>query len=730
MAIEERIVNMRNLCMALVAGAVLMGAASCGRQEQKKVSITHADSVLFAAGRALDYQQLLTLTDSFEQAGAITRMNANRWRGVAYNHLGQVRNSEFYYRKVVDAPIETEQDLYYYNKSARRLAELLMKRGEFEEALRVATPALERLNASEGDEKDYAILLNTVGCCQLNLGQLKEAAANYDEVSRRIMKLAVGDSTMRNLDDAILVVDDITMSYINTKHFDKALHWTEVFDSLMQIRASGGPENRDYLKEQYLGRADLCRMLTFQGLGMKREAAAVYRKLAGTKFGNSDEGLIGLASYLMAAGRYSEAADNFTHLDNVVRKRGMELTLDNISVYLLPKFKANVEAGRRDSALAVGLRLCDVLDSALIWAKRSDAAELATIYDTQQKENTIAWQRADMSRQRMISTIVVSILVFVFLAIYIYHRIKAQRRLAAAFHQLEIANTKLEDTNTKLEHANTKLEDTNTKLEHANTKLELANTELEQKNEQLTVANERAEESSRMKTNFIQQISHEIRTPLNILSGFTQVLTTPGIELEEAEWTNINRQITENTNRITGLVNKMLELSDVNSRAVIEKNDYVLAIQIAAQAAEDSHITTASHLNFDMQIGEGADSAMLQTNLATATRALTLVLDNARKFTKGAEALHHQETEPAEKKSAVLRIETAGDKVQFIVEDTGIGVPPEEAEHIFDEFVQLNEYYDGTGIGLTVARSLARRLGGDIKMDASYTAGARFILTL
>jgi signal transduction histidine kinase len=92
--------------------------------------------------------------------------------------------------------------------------------------------------------------------------------------------------------------------------------------------------------------------------------------------------------------------------------------------------------------------------------------------------------------------------------------------------------------------------------------------------------------------------------------------------------------------------------------------------------------------------------------------------------------LHHQETEPAEKKSAVLRIETVGDKVQFIVEDTGIGVPPEEAEHIFDEFVQLNEYYDGTGIGLTVARSLARRLGGDIKMDASYTAGARFVMTL
>ena len=701
---------MRNLCMGLVAVVVLMGAASCGRHEQKKINITHADSVLFATGRALDYQRLLTLTDSFEQAGAITRMNANRWRGVAYNHLGLVRNSEFYYRKVVDEPIETERDLYYYNKSARRLAELLMKRGEFEEALRVATPALERLGTNEGDEKDYAILLNTVGCCQLNLGQLKEAAANYDEVCRRIMKLAAGDSTMRNLDDAIVVVDDITLSYIKTKHFDKALHWTEVFDSLMQVRSTGGPDNRDDLKDQYLGRADLYRMLTFQGLGMTREAAVVYHRLTDTKFGKSDEGLIGLASYLMAAGRYSEAADNFTHLDQLVRMRGMELTLDNISVYLLPKFKANVEAGRRDSALAVGLRLCDVLDSALVLAKRSDAAELATIYDTQQKENTIAWQRADMSRQRMISTIVVSILVFVFLAIYIYHRIKAQRRLTAAFHQLEIANTKLEDTNTKLEHANT---------------------ELEKKNEELTVANERAEESSRMKTNFIQQISHEIRTPLNILSGFTQVITMPDMELDDDTRQDINRQINVNTNRITGLVNKMLELSDVNSRAVIEKNDHVLAVQIAAQAAEDSGITTATHLNFDMQVDEGADSAMLQTNQAAATRALALVLDNARKFTKDAEALHRQtESVDTDKKSVVMRIAMDGERMQFVVEDTGIGVPPEEAEHIFDEFVQLNEYYDGTGIGLTVARSLARRLGGDVVLDTCYTGGARFVVSL
>ena len=304
------------------------------------------------------------------------------------------------------------------------------------------------------------------------------------------------------------------------------------------------------------------------------------------------------------------------------------------------------------------------------------------------------------------STVIIGMLVLVFLVIYVFHRIKAQRRLAHAYQKLEEANLRLEEANQRLEEANR---------------------QLEQKNEQLMVANARAEESSRMKTDFIQQISHEIRTPLNILSGYTQVVTTPGMELDDDTRRDINRQITENTDRITGLVNKMLELSDVNSKAVLERNDQVLGVQIAAQAAEDSGITQAKHLHFDMQFGEGADSVMLQTNLISATRALTLVLDNARKFTKPAEALN---AEASEQKNAILRMAVADGMLQFIVEDDGIGVPAEEAERIFDEFVQLNEYYDGTGIGLTVARSIARRLGGDIVLDTTYDKGARFVMSL
>ncbi|MBQ7509948.1 MAG: HAMP domain-containing histidine kinase [Prevotella sp.] len=261
-------------------------------------------------------------------------------------------------------------------------------------------------------------------------------------------------------------------------------------------------------------------------------------------------------------------------------------------------------------------------------------------------------------------------------------------------------------------------------------KLEETYHELEETNKQLEIARHRAEEASQMKTNFIQQISHEIRTPLNILNGFTQILTTPGMELDEAMQEEVTKGIGENTERITSLVKKMLELADANSSDELERNDDVPAVQIAAQAADESRITLATHLTFDLDLGEGADMAMMHTNLQQATRALSLLLDNAMKFTHPAEAAGGAAA-VTEKARVVLRVSMATEQqIAFTVEDTGIGVPPEEAEHIFDEFVQLDDYYDGTGIGLTVARSIARRLGGDIVLDTAYSGGARFVMTL
>ena len=219
--------------------------------------------------------------------------------------------------------------------------------------------------------------------------------------------------------------------------------------------------------------------------------------------------------------------------------------------------------------------------------------------------------------------------------------------------------------------------------------------------------------------------------PLNILSGYSQVITTPDMDIDEETRENINLQITENTTRITELVNKMLEMSDAKSMTVLERNDTIPAIEIASEAVEDADILNAKHLTFTMQVTHEAEGVVLTTNEQAAVRALTLLLDNARKFTAPAETHESEGADVVDDKQHVtLRLKVVNNAVCFEVEDTGIGVPEEEAEHIFEEFVQLDEYYNGTGIGLTVARSLARRLGGDVVLDTSYTDGARFVMML
>ena len=265
-------------------------------------------------------------------------------------------------------------------------------------------------------------------------------------------------------------------------------------------------------------------------------------------------------------------------------------------------------------------------------------------------------------------------------------------------------------------------------LQIVHKRLQIAYRQMEENNVALQAANIRAEESTRMKTAFIKQISHEIRTPLNILSGFTQVLATPDSRLSEAERAEASRQVVESTARITGLVNKMLELSDISSNTVLNRDEEVTAQYVASLAVMTSGVEKAEHIDFDLRFEAGVDQPF-KTHLSSVVRIVELLLDNAIKFTHPPEA-YMAKLKVTRKERVTLSVGYENGVVRFVVEDTGIGIPEKEAEHIFDEFVQLDEYYDGTGIGLAVARSLARRLDGDVVLDTSYTNGARFVVTL
>jgi len=171
--------------------------------------------------------------------------------------------------------------------------------------------------------------------------------------------------------------------------------------------------------------------------------------------------------------------------------------------------------------------------------------------------------------------------------------------------------------------------------------------------------------------------------------------------------------------KLLALIGKISDMDDVEGQKAISRTDNILVAQVADEAIAASGVDKISYLQFEKQVDPVAAATMLSTNLVKAVRALTHLLDNALKFTSEG--------------TVTLKVAVDMDKMQAIytVEDTGGGIEAADQERIFEPYVKLNQFFDGQGIGLAVARSIARRLDGDVVLDTTFeTPGSRFILTL
>ena len=436
---------------------LLMIASCSGEKRQAKIRASRADSLMYAMGEAHGYERVLALADSLEQAGDLSEVSANRWRGVAYFYQGMNRTSEFYYKKAVGAVIKGETDALNYNKSARRLANILVKKGDYEGALRVAMNALDIMRENgTGTDTDIAILEDAVGCCQLHLGRAELAARNFDKAYKLLLDMAAADTTGRRAHLAFEDLCNITNEYLSAQRYQEALAWISRAEELLQHYEPTYTKEPQLLKDSK-AKITILHAIALQNSGDTKEAARLYQEAASTRYGQSGQGRHYANDYLMAAHRYSEAADNFRDLDRLLHQNGITLTLDNIQEFLLPKYRANVGALRRDSAIAIGTQICNALDSAIYSAKQNDAAELATIYDTQQKEAEIAQQKESLTHQRLIYTGIALVLVMAFFSIYTLHKRNATQRLEAAHTKLQQAYDQLEETTTAKERIESEL---------------------------------------------------------------------------------------------------------------------------------------------------------------------------------------------------------------------------------------------------------------------------------
>lgn len=231
-------------------------------------------------------------------------------------------------------------------------------------------------------------------------------------------------------------------------------------------------------------------------------------------------------------------------------------------------------------------------------------------------------------------------------------------------------------------------------------------------NRRLDVAHKEVQKMSRIKSSFIQHITHELRTPLNSVVGFSAILAEGGLSEEEAH--EYSGQVERNSAYLLGLIDNIIDIADMDSQTADMPKECV-DVNVCCQQCVDA-VADKQKADVQLQWIPAPETPVVQTVHAWMSRVISLLLDNAMKFTdKGTIRLLCEEDKPH-------------NLVRLIIEDTGIGIPPELKDSVFERFFKVDSFKPGTGLGLSIARQVMDIVDGKIYLDTNYTAGVRVIV--
>ncbi len=235
----------------------------------------------------------------------------------------------------------------------------------------------------------------------------------------------------------------------------------------------------------------------------------------------------------------------------------------------------------------------------------------------------------------------------------------------------------------------------------------------------LIKAKEKAEESDKLKTAILMNMSHEIRTPLNGILGFAQVLSNPDLPRDKIlEYSNL---IYQSGSRLLNLLNNVMTLSriETGSEEIIVSafNVNTLLEEVCEQYIGDAQ---SKGIEMSLAVPTDSDSVNIISDRFKVGQILSNLLSNAVKFT--------------EKGSIEVGYSTEPSSIKFFVKDTGIGIPQEYQQAIFERFVQvdmsLSRGYEGAGLGLPISKGLVKLLGGTLWVESEPNEGSTFYFTI
>ncbi len=245
---------------------------------------------------------------------------------------------------------------------------------------------------------------------------------------------------------------------------------------------------------------------------------------------------------------------------------------------------------------------------------------------------------------------------------------------------------------------------------------------LKEKNNELQLAKEKAEKASKARAEFLSTVSHELRTPLNAINGITHLLIE---ENPKPSQMNYLTSLKFSGNYLLTFINEILEINRIESNAIETENlNFNLKLLLANIQNSLKELASINNNTFTIEIDPTIPDFLIGDPTKLSQIFLNLI-NNALKFTKNGEV------------KVILDVNEINEEftsIHFKIVDTGIGIPEEKIESVFESFsqgsIEINRKYGGTGLGLTIVKKLVDILGGKIKLESKVGKGSSFSFDL